>query len=90
MIEDVPVEEFQPREPPNTENDPIPEISFHAMAGTNHPQTIRLLGKIRNNPITVLIDGGSTHNFIDQQVVSKYNLPIVHDKSFQVTVANRK
>lgn len=71
MIEDVPVEESELQQFPNPQNDPLPEISFHAMAGTNHPQTIRVLGKIRNNPITVLIDGGSTHNFIDQYIVSK-------------------
>lgn len=43
----------------------IPEISFHAMARTKHPQTIRILGKLKNKEVTILIDGGSTHNFID-------------------------
>ena len=43
----------------------IPEISFHAIAGTEHPQTIRVLGKLKNKNVVVLIDGGSTHNFID-------------------------
>jgi hypothetical protein len=38
----------------------------------------------------VLIDGGSTHNFIDQSIVSKYELHVVPNRKFQVTVANRE
>ncbi|XP_057484986.1 uncharacterized mitochondrial protein AtMg00860-like [Actinidia eriantha] len=45
---------------------PLLEISFHAIARTEHPQTLRVVGKLKNNALTVLIDGGSTHNFIDQ------------------------
>ena len=68
----------------------LPEISFHAMEGTTHTQTIRMVGKLKNRDITVLIDGGSMHNFIDQAVVTKFELPIVCDKTFQVMVANRE
>ncbi|KAK9230741.1 hypothetical protein WN944_023713 [Citrus x changshan-huyou] len=68
----------------------IPEISYHAIPGTEHPQTIRVLGKLKNKDIMVLVDGGSTHNFIDQSVVSKFGLPVVRDKRFQVMVANRE
>ncbi|KAH9651124.1 hypothetical protein KPL70_026631 [Citrus sinensis] len=68
----------------------IPEISYHAIAGTEHPQTIRVLGKLKNKDIMVLVDGRSTHNFIDQYVISKFGLPMVRDKRFQVMVANRE
>ena len=37
----------------------------------------------------VLIDGGSTHNFIDQAIVTKFVLPVLQNKKFQVTIANR-
>ncbi|KAH9699581.1 hypothetical protein KPL71_024420 [Citrus sinensis] len=70
--------------------DVIPEVSFHAIAGTTHPQTIRVQGKLKNKDVTVLIDGGSTHNFIDQAIVSKFRLPVVCDKKLQVMVANRE
>ncbi|KAL6311434.1 hypothetical protein AAG906_035879 [Vitis piasezkii] len=47
----------------------LPEISFHAITG----------GRLKNKDLTVLIDGGSTHNFIDQTV-----------KKLQVIVANQE
>ena len=38
--------------------------------------------------MVVLIDGGSTHNFIDHAIVQKYSLPVLKNRTFQVTVAN--
>nr|TKR84798.1 hypothetical protein D5086_0000254370 [Populus alba] len=64
------------------------EISFHAIAGTAHPQTLWVMGRLRSKEVMVLIDSGSTHNFIDQSIVNKYELPVVPNKKFQVTVAN--
>ncbi|XP_073260170.1 uncharacterized protein [Populus alba] len=68
----------------------FPEISFHAIAITEHPQTIRVIGKLKNKDVTMLIDGGSTHNFIDQSIVSQFGLQEIRDKTFQVMVANRE
>jgi hypothetical protein len=68
----------------------IPEISFHAIAGTTHPQTLQVMGRLRSKEVMVLIDGGSIHNFIDQSIVNKYELPVDPNKKFQVTVANRE
>jgi hypothetical protein len=34
----------------------IPEISFHALVGTTHPQTFRVIRKIGNQEVIVLID----------------------------------
>ena len=36
----------------------------------------------------MLIDGGSTHNFVDQSLVLNCGLPVLRDKKFQVMVAN--
>ncbi|GFS41766.1 hypothetical protein Acr_00g0076330 [Actinidia rufa] len=68
---------------------PLPEISFHAITGMKHPQTLRVVGKLKNNALTVLIDGGSTHNFIDQAIVRKLEFPIMRDQKLQVMVANQ-
>ena len=60
----------------------MPKISFPEITGTNHPQTIRVLVQLKNKNITVLIDDGSTHNFIDQAIVTEYRLPTIQDKKF--------
>ena len=67
-----------------------PEISFHALDGTAHPQTFRVIGRVGNKELTVLIDGGSIHNFIDQSVVIKLGLQVVRGKTFKVTVGNKE
>ncbi|KAL5819887.1 hypothetical protein ACOSQ4_023729 [Xanthoceras sorbifolium] len=74
----------------HNEHEIIPEISFHTMTDTSHPQTIRLMEKLKNRDITVLVNGRSTHNFIDQTVVSKLGLPLVCDTTFQVMMANKE
>lgn len=48
-----------------SETEETPEISLHAMAGTTSPQTMRLRGHLGRQPVVILIDSGSTHNFID-------------------------
>lgn len=68
----------------------IPEISFHAIAGADHPQTLRVIGNLKNWSFTVLIDGGSTHNFIDQSVVTRFGLPIEQGINLRVMVSNKE
>ncbi|KAJ0836439.1 putative nucleotidyltransferase, Ribonuclease H [Helianthus annuus] len=66
------------------------EISFHAISGTILPQTLRLPGKIQNKDVVILVDGGSTHNFIDQALVDRFGLPLDKDVNLEVIVANRE
>lgn len=42
-----------------------PEISLHALIGSVNPRTMRVQGRVRNQEVVILIDSGSTHNFID-------------------------
>ncbi|GAV58252.1 hypothetical protein CFOL_v3_01786, partial [Cephalotus follicularis] len=44
--------------------DSEPTISLHAFLGDVSPLTIRLKGVVNGKAICILIDGGSTHNFI--------------------------
>jgi hypothetical protein len=48
-----------------------PEISFHAITGSNHLNTMRLIGWVGNHKIIVLIDNESTHNFVDSSIGRK-------------------
>ena len=65
------------------------EISFHAISGTILPETLRLPGKIHNKDVVVLIDGGSTHNFIEQSLVERFGLTVDNGVKLEVVVANR-
>nr|TKR90410.1 hypothetical protein D5086_0000233660 [Populus alba] len=84
------IEDVEINQPDLEPSEFLPEISFHANTGTEHPQTLRVPGKLKSKNVTVLIDGGSTHNFIDQALVSRFVLPVTQGKQLQVMVANRE
>jgi hypothetical protein len=65
-----------------------PEISLHALTGLSAYKTMRVLAKIGPYEIVVLIDNGSTHNFISEKVASLLQLPVIPTDSFNVCVAN--
>ena len=93
MIEDSPhtdIEDLEINQPDLEPSEVLLEISFHAITGIEHPQTIRFLGKLKSKNVTVLIDGGSTHNFIDQALVSRFELPVTQGNQLQVMMANRE
>jgi hypothetical protein len=65
-----------------------PEISLHALSGWTTYKTMRVLEKIGPYEMIVLIDSGSTHNFISEKVANMLQLPVVPTDSFNVRVAN--
>lgn len=48
-----------------------PEIFLHALTGSINPKTIRILGKIEGQQVVILIDSGSTHNFLEPTIIKK-------------------
>lgn len=45
------------------------EISLNVLLGLDYiPNTIKIVGNIKQIPLVILIDSGSTHSFIDHQV----------------------
>ena len=58
------------------------------MSGVFLPQTLKFKGSIGRMEVYVLMDGGSTHNFIQSKIVSMLNLPITNKKQFEVMVGN--
>ena len=49
-------------------------LSFHAMMGIKAPNTFRLFGWIGEHEVTVLVDTGSSHNFISSTVAARTGL----------------
>lgn len=65
-----------------------PKITFYALTGWAALQTMRVRVKIGSHDIVVLIDSGSTHNFIISRLASMLQLPIQPTLTFSVRVAN--
>lgn len=72
---------------PATEDRKV-EISFHHIVGQSSTSTMRLQGTISWRTILILVDNGSTHNFIVAKLVSKLKLPTLLIPSFGVTIRN--
>ncbi|KAJ0041882.1 hypothetical protein Pint_19393 [Pistacia integerrima] len=49
---------------------------------------MRVTGLLYNKPMSVLIDTGSTHNFLDPQIAKKTGLQVDNAAKFNVMVAN--
>lgn len=64
------------------------EISVHAISGVNGLKTHKFTATIRNRRIVVLVDNGSSHNFINKILADKFNLTATDVEAFKVRVAN--
>ncbi|KAH0696159.1 hypothetical protein KY290_013530 [Solanum tuberosum] len=63
-------------------------ISYHALSGGYSPTILRFKGHIYGSPVVVLVDGGSTHNFIQTRAAKFLNLKIEPTTNFSVVVGN--
>jgi len=68
--------------------DEFPEISLNAITGTPHPKTMRLVGFLNLHPIVILIDSGSTHNFIHTTVAATLGIQPLVQNPLRVKIAN--
>ncbi|XP_062173762.1 uncharacterized protein LOC133879249 [Alnus glutinosa] len=66
----------------------LPEISLHTISGTPTPHTMRVVGFIRGQMVVILIDSGSTHNFLDPSIIKKTQLSIMSHTRITIKVAN--
>ncbi|XP_006577454.1 uncharacterized protein [Glycine max] len=65
-----------------------PHISLHAMAGVPATDTFYLYGTINKTRVTILIDSGSTHNFIQPRVAKFMNFDVEDTMPLRVMVGN--
>ena len=64
------------------------EITLYALSGTPTSGTMGVMGRIRHRCFVILIDSGSTHNFIDATLVSQLYLHVDTSQILEVKVAN--
>jgi hypothetical protein len=83
-------EEWKETDPIEIEDKPEdePVISIYALTGTPSPQTMRIHGALGKLSVTVLMDSGSTHNFINAEVAQQLGLKPTHFDAMQVMVAS--
>jgi hypothetical protein len=88
-------EQEQEQEPSQDENieaisseELTPTISCNALAGISTPQTLKIEGYIKKKNLIVLIDSGSTHNFIHYKLSKALNCFVYPAPEFQVMTAN--
>jgi hypothetical protein len=83
-------EEQEPSQDENVEDiysrELNPTISCNALDGINTPQTLNIEGYIKKKKVIVLIDYGSTHNFIRYKVAKALNCFIYPTPEFQVMI----
>ncbi|KAA3452986.1 Transposon Ty3-G Gag-Pol polyprotein [Gossypium australe] len=65
-----------------------PVLSLHALQGLQSHHTMLFLALIDNTEVVVLVDSGSTHNFLDYKMAKRLKLPIEPCCPLKVMVAN--
>ncbi|KAJ0810360.1 putative nucleotidyltransferase, Ribonuclease H [Helianthus annuus] len=63
-------------------------ISYNALAGGCSSTTLRFQGFVKGKPVQVLLDGGSTHCFVQTRVANFLNLPVEVISPFSVLVGS--
>lgn len=90
--EEIRVEEVLPEEEAEVEVELLEAellgISLHALAGGATPRTMRVMGKIGEQLVVVLIDTRSTHSFVDQNLAKRIRLPVEKMSQVNVMIAN--
>ncbi|XP_068475195.1 uncharacterized protein [Phaseolus vulgaris] len=76
----------------NEEREPTqsaePQISVNALTGVTRLRTMRITGYYQKKTMHILIDSGSTHNFLDVQVAKNYGCTIEQMQPLNVVVAD--
>lgn len=68
----------------------VPEISLHAISGVKASSTMQVKGTMGSLTTIVLVDSGSTHNFISEDIARKLGLQPKVEEQFKVVVALRE
>nr|GEV09195.1 reverse transcriptase [Tanacetum cinerariifolium] len=66
----------------------FPRISLHALSGVSTFQTMRVRGYVGKQPLHILIDCESTHNFLDTSAAKRLSCQLSATTPLRVDVAN--
>jgi hypothetical protein len=63
-------------------------ISLNALTSFSAPQTLKLIGYIKHRKVIILVDSGSTHNFIHRCIAQETHCYIHAINNFQIMIVN--
>nr|GMD73853.1 Transposon Ty3-G Gag-Pol polyprotein [Ipomoea batatas] len=63
--------------------------SLNSLAGPGNPRSLKLLGEVNGQKLQILIDSGSTHNFMQPKIAEQLQLHALKVTPFRVYVGNR-
>lgn len=64
------------------------QLSLHALCGRNGPQIMRIKGVCQKRQLRILIDIGSTHNFLNERLMGRLKCTLTLVPPRHVEVAN--
>jgi hypothetical protein len=74
--------------PPSDLPEVEPVISLNVLTSFFAPQTLKLIGYIKHQKVIILVDSGSTHNFIHRRIAQETHFYIHAVNNFQIMIAN--
>jgi hypothetical protein len=74
--------------PPSDPLEVEPIISLNTLTGLSTPQTLKLIGYIKKRKVIILVDSGSTHNFIHRRIAQETHCYIHAFNHFQIMISN--
>jgi hypothetical protein len=74
--------------PPLDHPEVEPIIYLNSLIGFSTPQTLKLIGYIKHQKVIILVDSGSTHNFIHRYIAQETHCYIHAINNFQIMIAN--
>lgn len=66
----------------------VVELDLKSMIGFSTPGTMKLMGKIKERDVLLLIDFGATHNFISEHFVQELELPVINTNNYGIVLGN--
>lgn len=64
------------------------EVSLNSVSGLTSPRTMKVLGKIGDKEVVVLVDSGATHNFVSSRLIDELALVVTGTRSVGVKLGN--
>ncbi|GKC58609.1 ty3-gypsy retrotransposon protein, partial [Tanacetum coccineum] len=85
-------EDVEEEQPPETEHEEALEsgdiLILNSLVGHGSPRSLQLWGTLGTGPVHILIDNGSTLNFIQPGMVERMKLPVMDTKRFKVYIGS--